>query len=417
MADKRRVVITGMGIVSSLGLDTESFWANMLDGKCGIKNIVDIDVSERKTPYGGVVDTEALTAALAGIGVKPFERTVDMAVLASHQALLQAGLIVDGQEREHQDVAVLFGSAVGPTHAVYTAHKAFHEKGGKGVRPTTVPRCMANVLSSQLSIRFKLTGPNYVMVSACASSTLAIGNAFRMIQDGYADRALCGGSDAIFDPASFAAWNNLGVMSKNPEPEKACRPFAADRDGCVLGEGSGSLVLESLESAEARGAKILAEVLGYGESSDSTHITTPSEDGQTKAIRMALDSAGLEPQDIGFINAHGTATKANDSCECKSVRLVFGDHADNVPVASNKSFFGHMLGASGAAEVIVTALGLKDGKVPASLNLENPDPECDLNFVGPESMEISAPIAMKNSFGFGGNNAVLIMKREGATDE
>ncbi len=410
MVEKRRVVVTGMGIVSSLGLDTASFWLNMISGKCGIKPVVDIDVSECKTPYGGVVNTDQLTEALAAVAVRPFERTVDMATLATHQALLQAGLIVPGQEYENQDVAVVLGSAVGPTHAVYASHKAFHEKGRRGVRPTTVPRCMANVLSSQMSIRFKLTGSNYVMVSACASSTLAIGNAFRMVQDGYTEKALCGGTDAIFDPASFAAWNNLGVMSKNPDPEKACRPFAADRDGCVLGEGSGALLVESLESAEARGAKVLVELLGYGESSDSTHITTPSSEGQAKAIQMALDNAGLKPEDVGFINGHGTATRANDSCECKSVRQVFGGHADKVLMASNKSFFGHMLGASGVAEVIVTALGLAAGKVPPNRNLDNPDPECDLNFVGPEAMNISSPIAMKNSFGFGGNNAVLILK-------
>jgi 3-oxoacyl-[acyl-carrier-protein] synthase II len=287
----------------------------------------------------------------------------------------------------------------------------YMEKGLRGIRPTTIPRCMSNAVTAQISMRFRLTGPNYVIISACTSSTNAIGTAFRMIRDGYAEQVLCGGAESLFDPATYGAWNNLGVMSRNPDPAKSCRPFDAARDGCVLGEGAAALMVESLDSARQRGARIRAELIGYGESSDAEHITSPSAEGQARAIRAALASAGIQPADIGFINAHGTATKANDTCESQSVRMALGDAADRIPVASNKSFFGHLLGAAGAIEALVTILGLESGNVPPNLNLDNPDPACNLNFVGNAAMAIASPIAMKNSFGFGGDNAVLVLRR------
>jgi len=274
-----------------------------------------------------------------------------------------------------------------------------------------VPRCMANAVSSQISMRFRLTGPNYIVASACASATSAIGIAYRMVKDGAADMVLAGGVDAPFDAFAYGAWNNLGVMSTNPVPEKACRPFDKDRDGCVLGEGAGIMILESMESALNRKARIRGEICGFGESSDALHVTRPNPEGQALAIRKALSSAGMTPADISFINAHGTATEANDECESKSIRLAMGNETDRIPVSANKSYFGHMLGASGAVESIVTLLCLESGIIPPNLNLDNPDPLCNLNFVGKEPLRISASVAMKNSFGFGGNNAVLIMRR------
>lgn len=381
----------------------------MLEGKSGISPIIKFDVSDYKTPYGSIVNDSDMTNALTALNMKPGERVVDMAVLAAHQALSQAGMFP--QKDKPQYTAVIFGTGTGSSHAIYSTYMGFAEKGIRGVRPTAIPRCMANSISSNISLRFKLTGPNYVMISACASSTLAIGNAFRMISDGYIDHALCGGSDATFEPVAFAAWNNLGVMSKSPNHDKACRPFDINRDGCVIGEGAGALLLESLESAEKRKATILGEIRGFGESSDASHITTPSPEGQATAIRMALNCAEIRTDEVGFINAHGTATKANDTCESQSIRLALGDATDNIPVASNKSFFGHMLGASGSVETIVTIMGLANGKVPPNRNLDNPDPECTLNLVGSEPMSISSPVAMKNSFGFGGNNAVLVMRK------
>jgi len=400
-----------MGVVTALGFDTETFWNNMLAGKSGIHRVTAFDISEHKARNGSEVDNASMAAALSRSNVKATDRALDMAFLASAQALEQAGVISGKPPYQATDTAAIFGTGIGSSHSLYNAYRSFFEKGVKGLRPTTVPRCMANAISAQLSMRFKLLGPNYVIICACTSSTTAIGTAFRMIRHGYADRVLCGGADADFDPFVYGAWNNLGVMSKNPEPEKSCRPFDGDRDGCVLGEGAGALVLESMESACQRNATILGEVCGYGETSDATHITTPSAEGQARSITAALQSASMTPQDLGFVNAHGTATRANDECEAQSIRMALGDETDRIPVASNKSFFGHLLGACGAVETIVTVMGLDTRKVPPNLNLDNPDPACPLRLVGKEPMEIASPVAMKNSFGFGGNNAVLILRR------
>jgi 3-oxoacyl-(acyl-carrier-protein) synthase len=336
---------------------------------------------------------------------------VDFALTAAAEALEQAGIRTAGPTTQATEMGVILGSGIGCSHSLLTANEGYSSKGIKGVRPTTVPRCMANAISSQVSMKFRLTGPNYVVVSACTSATTAIGISYRMIKDGIIDMILTGGSDAPFEPRTYCGWNNLGVMSTNPEPEKSCRPFDADRDGCVLGEGAGMLVLESLESALKRKAVIRGEICGFGESSDASHITRPSPEGQASAITSALKSAGMTPADIGFINAHGTATETNDECEAKSIRLAMGTDTDRIPTVSNKSYFGHTLGASGAIETIVTILGLEKGVIPGNLNLDNPDPLCNLCLVGKEPLKISATAAMKNSFGFGGNNAVLILRR------
>jgi 3-oxoacyl-[acyl-carrier-protein] synthase II len=270
---------------------------------------------------------------------------------------------------------------------------------------------MANAFCSQIAIRYRLTGPNYVMTSACTSSTTAIGVGFRMIKDGYIESALCGGADTIFDPFTLIAWDRLGVMSKSPDPASACRPFDSERDGCVIGEGAAMLVLESLASAQARGAEIHAEIIGYGESSDAKHITAPDPEGQARSIAAALDSAGITPDDVGYINAHGTATKANDPSETTAIRMALGNAADNAPTGSTKSYFGHLLGGSGAIETIGTVLTLKNDLIPANLNLNNPDPECSIALAGNSSQALKKPIALKNSFGFGGNNGVLVLKK------
>ena len=400
-----------MGAVSPLGLDEATLWGNMVSGRTGIGRVRAVDTKDLKTTVGAEVNDELLTAAMQARGLVKSDRAVDMALAASGLALEQAGIIKGAGPYAHTEMPTIFGTAIGATQSSFGACASFAQKGVRGVRPTTVPRGMANAISAQISMKFRLTGANYVVVSACSSSTNAIGIAFRMIRDGYADMALCGGAEAPFEPFVFAAWNNLGVMSKNQDPAKACRPFDAARDGCVLGEGAGALVLETLESAQARNAKIRAEICGYGESSDAGHITTPSAEGQVRCMRAALECAGMNPADIGYINAHGTATKANDECEAESIRLTLGDAASTIPVGSNKSFFGHMLGGAGVMEVIVTVLGLEHRKVPPNLNLDNPDPACNLLLVGGTGMEVSSPAAMKNSFGFGGGNAVLIIKR------
>ena len=418
MSGNRRVVATGLGIACAIGLDETVVWRNLLEGRTGIAELRAFDTTGYKVRIAAEVDDQALGERLSALNRRPVDRAHDLALVVAADALQQAGLITGAPPYEQQEVAVLFGTGVGSAESHFTAFTAFAERGLRGLRPTTVPRCMYNAISAGISIQFSLTGPNWVVVSACAAGTNAIGAAYRQVRDGYVDIALCGGVDAFFDPFFFGVWNNLGVLSKNTEPERACRPFDADRDGLVLGEGAGALVLESYESARRRGVRIRGELLGYGESSDASHITSPSVEGQATAMRRALKSAGVGSEAVGFVNAHGTATRANDVCESQSIRAVLGDAADSVPVASNKSFIGHTLGAAGAIETIITLLGLEHGTVPPNLNLDRPDPECDLHLVGGKPERVDSPIAMKNSFGFGGGNAVLVLKRcSGGVDE
>lgn len=410
MSEQPRVVITGIGLVTPIGLDETTFWENLLSGRSGIRRIKAFDPSDYRSQNGAEVDNDLLSEAMNARHWKSIDRTVDMALIASVQALKAAG-VYSGEKPDPHPTAVLIGSGGGASLSIEQSYGRAAEMGLRGIRPTTIARCMANVVSSQISMKLRLTGPNYVIVSACSSSTNAIGISSRMIRDGHAERVLCGGADTFFAPVLYGAWDKLGVMSRNPDPAKAARPFDVNRDGFVMGEGAGMLLIEPLNSALERGACIRGEICGYGDSSDAEHLTRPSEDGQAKAIRAAMERAGIGPKDIGFINAHGTGTKVNDECESRSIRNAMKDAADNIPVASNKPFFGHLLGAAGAVETIATLLGLEAGRVPPNLNLDNPDPACSLRFVPGEATDISSPIAMKNSFGFGGGNAVLILKR------
>lgn len=408
--NRRRVVVSGMGIASSLGIDESTVWDNLLNGKTGIGPLRAIDTTDYKVGIGAEVPEGLVEDKLKGLKRRPIDRTLDLAIVASHSALIQAGLLEEeGPYENQQEVSVIFGTGEGSAQSHHTAFSAFFEKGPRGLRPTTVPRCMYNAVSAGISLQFKLTGTNYMVVSACTSATNAIGTAFRMIRDGYADRVLCGGSDGFFDPFFFGVWNNIPALSRIEDPKQACRPFAEDRAGTVLGEGAGALVLEARDLALERGANIRGEILGYGESSDATHLTSPNAEGQAKAMRMALNEAGVNPSELSHINAHGTATTSNDACESKSIGMVLGDSTDRVPVVANKSFFGHTLGASGALETIVTLMALEQETIPPNLNLDTPDPECSVNLAGPTPTSISKGPAMKNSFGFGGGNGVLII--------
>lgn len=411
MNSRNRVVVTGLGIAAASGIGTESFWKGLLSGRSSIRSLTQLDTTALRTTVGGEIDTDAIEQALKEYGIRPDDRAVNLAMISAAQALSQAGCFTPGSNPEPSGAGVIYGTGVGSANTIFSSFSSFFEKGVKGVRPTTVPRCMANAVTAQLSMRFRLQGPNYVTICACASSTTAIGTAFRMIRDGYAENMLCGGTDSFFDPATFASWNNLGVMSRNADPALACRPFDSQRDGCVLGEGAASLYLESLDSAERRGAGILAEIAGYGESSDAEHITSPSMEGQSRAIRQALECAGITPADVSLINAHGTATKVNDETESATIRNVFGCEADRIPVVSNKSYFGHLLGASGAAETAASILMLRNRKIIPNLNLDRPDPACRINLPSGTAIDLEGDIIVKNSFGFGGNNAVLVLKR------
>lgn len=404
----RRVAITGIGIVSALGLDEETVWAKLLAGETGLASIRGFDADECKVQIGAEVDDEQLAERLAKRKIRKVDRSLAFALEASGQALEGAGLVTE-PPYEAQQIATLLGCGVGPAGTLYQGFTRFAEKGPRGMRPSSVPKFMANGLSAGVSLHYRLTGTNQVIVSACASATNAIGQGFRLIRDGYAEVVLCGGSDAFFDPFYYGAWNNLGVLSTIADPKSAYRPFDVDRAGCLLGEGAGILVLEDRQRAERRQARVRGEILGYGESSDATHITSPDVVGQVRAMRAALDDAGVEAADIGYLNAHGTATQANDLCESQSIREAFGSAADQLPVGSSKSFFGHLLGAAGAVETIATLLALEHGVLPPNLNLDHPDPQCEISLVGDEPQETQARLAMKNSFGFGGGNAVLVL--------
>jgi len=410
MAESRRVVVTGLGLVSPVGLDEKTFWGNMLAGRHSIRRLSVLDPTQFKSPNGATVDDQIFSEALEKRSIRPFDRALDMAMLASTCAL-ESGGIECAAEPPRRNMAVITGTGGGVVGNVAESFNRFAEKGLRGVRPTTVIRIINNSISSMISIRFRLTGPNYAVTSACTSALNAIGIGFRMIRDGYIDCALCGGTDAMFIPAIYGAWDRIGAMSENPDPEKASRPFDRDRDGFVLGEGAGMILMETNESAKARGARVRGEIAGYGESSDATHIAKPDKDGQIIALKAALADAQTRPSEIGYINAHGTGTTANDESESQAIREVFGSSADQVLVGSNKSLFGHLMGASGAVETIATIMGLEAGRVPPNLNLDNPDPACNLRFVSGTATDISSPLALKNSFGFGGNNAVMVLRR------
>lgn len=408
---EQRVVVTGIGMLTALGGDDDATRARLFAGQGGVRRMRCLDPEGYRSQNAAEVDPEVVAAALAARGWRAGDRTTDLALLVSAQALEQAGLSPVEPGSPFAETAVLFGTGSGPSHALQDSWQTYFEKGTRGLRPTTVPRCMVNVISSQVSVQFGLLGCNYTVVSACSSSTAALGIAFRMIRHGYAERVLLGGSESMFTPGLYSSWDQLGVMSRAKEPERACRPFDVARDGFVLGEGAGALLLEARDAALARGARIRAEVLGYGESSDGTHITRPSVDGQAKAMARALQSAGVSPADIGFVNAHGTATKANDTTECEAIRQVFGEHGKHAYVVSSKPFFGHLLGAAGVVELIASIFCLEQGRLHGNPNLTEPDPSCDVRLAGPASIELPARIALKNSFGFGGSNSTVILGR------
>ncbi len=411
----RRVMVTGLGMVSSLGSDLDVQWQRLLAGETGLGPIGGFDVAGHTVKHGAEVDMTPLDSRQKG-KLKRADRTLRLAIEVSRQALVQAGWrkageeSTDGLSSEGLDMANLWGCGCGPCGTLFQANLRFAAKGPGGMRPSTVPSCMANSISAGVSIHHRLLGTNQVIVSACTSSTNAIGQGFRLIRHGYADAVLCGGVEAFFDPFYYGVWNNLGVLSTLPDAATALRPFDRRRAGTLLGEGAGALLLESRASAEARGARSRGEIVGYGESSDATHLTSPSVEGQATAIRRALADADATADDIVYINAHGTATEANDVTECRSMVEALGERGRHIPVGANKSYFGHTLGASGALESIVTLLALQHRMAPANLNLDDPDPQCDVELIGDRPRTLDDGLAMKNSFGFGGGNGVLLFR-------
>ncbi|WP_082926942.1 beta-ketoacyl-ACP synthase II [Paenibacillus tuaregi] len=408
---KHRVVVTGMGVITSLGKDLDTFWDSLMNGKSGVSRIDSFDVSDYTTQIAASVKDFNPEDYFDRKEARKMDRFVQFAVAAGSQALKDSGIEI-GNNTDAERIGVSIGSGIGGLGTWEDQHNVLLEKGPKRVSPFFIPMMIANMGSGQMSIMFGAKGPNTTQVTACATGTHSIGDSFRMIQRGDADVMICGGAEATIRPTGMAGFCAMRAMStRNDEPEKASRPFDTGRDGFVMGEGAGVLILESLEHAQKRGAKIYAEVVGYGLSADAHHMTEPDPDGAARCMRMAIRDAGLNPEDIDYINAHGTSTPVGDRSETLAVKKALGDHAYKVAISSTKSMTGHLLGAAGGVEAVICGLSLQNGVIAPTINLEDQDPECDLDYVPNQARKADLNIAMSNSFGFGGHNATIVLKK------
>jgi len=406
---QRRVVVTGMGILCPTGNTVEEAWKNAAAGKTGIRTIQRFDTSHLENHFGGEVKDFDPEDFLGRREARRTDRVTQMALYAAKQAMEDSGLQVTDENR--YDFAAIIGSGIGGISSIFDSVRQFLEKGPKSVSPLMVPMMLPDAPSSKVSMVYGLRGPNFAISTACATGNNCIGEATEIIRRGQATVALAGSSEAGLVEVAIASFNNMTAISRrNDEPEKASRPFDKDRDGFVIAEGAAILVLEELEHALARGAKIYAEVIGYGHTSDAYHVTAPLETGEgaAKAIANALQSANLTPSDIDYINAHGTSTPLNDKSETLALKRALGEQAYEIPISSTKSVTGHLMGAAGAVEAVFTIMAMRDNFVPPTINLDNQDPECDLNYTPHVGIEHEIEYAMSNSFGFGGHNAVLI---------
>jgi len=409
---KRRVVVTGLGAVTSLSCKVDDLWQRILDGQSGVHLIRLFDTTGHKVRFGGDVYDWSTGDYISAKDAKRIDRFTQFALVAGIDAVNDSGLNFAGEDPFRS--GVILGSGIGGLHEIETQVERLLHKGPDKVSAFTIPKLMVNAASGQVSIQYGLRGPNYAVATACASATNAIGDAFKAIQYDDADVMITGGTEAAITPMGISGFANMRALSeRNAEPERASRPFDRQRDGFVLSEGAGMLVFEELEHAQARGARIYAEVLGYGASADAGHITQPDEAGlgAAKAMERALASAKLSPEGLDYINAHGTSTPLGDQAETMAIKHVFGEHAKNVSISSTKSQLGHLLGASGGVELVLTVLAIRDNVVPPTINLENPDPNCDLDYTPNQPRQRQVNAAMSNSFGFGGHNASVIVGR------
>ena len=409
----RRVVVTGIGLVTPVGIGREETWSSLLQGRSGAAPITLFDASDFATTFACEVKDFEPTLWLDKRLAKTLDRFVQFAMVAATMAREDAELEIG--EAEADRVGVFVGAGLGGVRTIEETHRKLLEKGPRrGISPYFVPQIIINLAAGQISILFGAKGPNLSQVSACSSSAHSIGDAYRCIERGDADVMFAGGSEATVSALGIGGFNAMKALStRNDDPGRASRPFDAERDGFVVAEGSGIVILEELERARRRGARIYAEVKGYGLNSDAHHITAPSPGGEgaQRCIRMALRGAQVAPEQVAYINAHGTSTRFNDAVETAAVKGVFGDHAGKLAISSTKSMTGHLLGAAGGVETAVTALAVSRGVVPPTINYEHPDPECDLDYVPNQPREIAVPAAMTNSFGFGGTNACLVLAR------
>jgi len=409
---KRRVVLTGVGLVSALGLDTESTWSGLLQGKSGVGPITHFDANAFSSRIAAEVKDLNPLDYVDTKNARKMDPFILYAIVASDVAVKSACLSVTKENAER--IGVYIGSGIGGFGTIETQHSNFLNKGPRKISPFFIPASISNLATGQVSIRLGTTGPNSATCTACSAGCHAIGDSFKIIERGAADVMIAGGAEAAITPMGVGGFASMRALStRNDEPEKASRPFDRERDGFVIGEGAGIVVLEALEHARGRDAQILAEIVGYGMSGDAYHITAPPEDGSgaIRVMRATLEDAGVDPTQVDYINAHGTSTPPNDRIETKAIKAVFSDHAYKLAISSTKSMTGHLLGAAGGLEAGICAFVLHHQIIPPTINLENPDPDCDLDYVPGTARKAEIRYVMSSSFGFGGTNACILLKR------
>ncbi|MYN65243.1 MAG: beta-ketoacyl-ACP synthase II [Acidobacteria bacterium] len=408
----RRVAVTGVGLVSSLGIGTEANWEALLAGRSGIRTITAFDASSYASRIAGEVPDFDPLQFLSKKDVRKMDVFIQYAIAASEFALRDAGLPTN--EGLGTEVGVFIASGIGGFSTIEREHKALLNGGPRKISPFFIPSAIINLAAGQVSIRFGAKGPNSATCTACSASAHAIGDAFEIIRRGDAQVMVAGGSEAAITPMGVGGFAAMRALStRNDEPQRACRPFDRDRDGFIMGEGAGVVILEDLDRARARGSRIYCELVGYGMSADAHHMTAPCEDGAgaVRVMQNAVRSAGIEPSAVNYVNAHGTSTPHNDRIETLAIKTCFGDHASSLAISSTKSMTGHLLGAAGGLEAGITALAVRHQIVPPTINLDNPDPDCDLDYVPNAQRALPIDYALSNSFGFGGTNASLLFKR------
>ncbi|HEU6448446.1 MAG TPA: beta-ketoacyl-ACP synthase II [Verrucomicrobiae bacterium] len=410
---ERRVVVTGLGVVTPLGTELDPFWKSLLAGECGIDRITQFDASKLDTQIAGEVKNFDPTPALPSPKeIRRTDRYSQMGIFAGREALLDSGL--DLKKENCDDIGAIIGSGIGGLKTTADQHDLLRDRGANRISPFTIPMLIANMGSGLFSMYYNLRGPNFATCSACATANHAIGEAWRTIKMGAAEVMFAGGAEATITSFGIAGFCAMKAMStRNDDPKRASRPFDKERDGFVMGEGAGVIVLEELERAKKRGAKIYCEIVGYGNTADAYHLTAPAPEGEgaARCMKMALRTGGLNVEDITYINAHGTSTPQGDLCETQAIKAVFGEQARKIAVSSTKGATGHMLGAAGAVEMSICALAIKNGIVPPTINYQTPDPECDLDYVPNTAREMNVNAVINNSFGFGGHNASIAAKK------
>ena len=409
---KRRVVVTGMGLVIPIGIGVKTAWKNVCEGKSGIGLLTRFDTNGFETKISGEVKNFNPELYIDKKEIKKMDLFIQYSLAATKEALEDAQLAITAENSER--IGVIVGTGLGGLPSIERYHKILLEKGPGRISPFFIPMLIANLASGHIAIQFGPKGPNTCVVTACATGGHCIGDAFRAIVYGDAEAMIAGGTEANITPLTMSGFNAMKALStRNDEPEKASRPFEKNRDGFVVAEGAGILILEELQFALKRKAKIYGELIGYGYTGDAYHITAPSPDGDgaVRCMKMAIKDAGLKPEDIDYINAHGTSTPLNDLTETVAIKKVFGDHVKKVPISATKSMTGHLLGAAGSTEAIFTILAIQDGIMPPTINYEEPDPQCDLDYVPNVARRKPIKVAMSNAFGFGGTNATLVLKK------